>query len=115
MEEYSLRIHDGTAPPAYEAVQIVRRPAQSTRGKLLTTAGGTFLALVVLGAVLLAADKRESGASTRVARAVSEAVKSLSFGKIHGAQSLQGTPGVIPSPPTGGYSIYDAHYSEDVR
>lgn len=116
-EEYhALRVCEGSA---FEA-QVVRSQ-RAGRGRALLAAGAAFFALGLLGAVLLAAERDSARDGQPAAREVSEAVAALRMGKapsaaagvVVGAQSLQGTPGVIPPPPEQGYNIFDPHYSED--
>lgn len=120
-DECALRVCDGGAPTAYEAVQIVRS-ARSSRSKALAATG--LSALAIVGTILLSTGRYQSRVvGPPAARAVSEAAASLSIGiapkvaaapgKVAGAQALQGVPGVLTPPPPIGYNIFDPHYSQD--
>jgi len=124
------RYLEGGFPRKYEAVHVLHLACSSRT--TLATAVASFMALALLGSVLLGSEDD----SQPSAQAVSEAVASLSVMPVLkdsnlargvkvqalypvGATTKQGTapgsPGVMPSgtPPPGGYNIFDPHYSLD--
>jgi hypothetical protein len=122
-EEYALRVCETGAVPAYEAVHRMGGSGRLTVIKQLLAAGAGLVALALVGAVLLSADRNQAMTGAPSARAVSEAAASLSIGKAPAVipgdtapTELSGAPGdygSLRNVPEEGYNIFDPHYSHD--